>query len=260
MNSARFSKSIQKPWKFNQTLYNFSNVKHLSGNIKPATDYFVWNTANPVKIRMENSEPGNYPPILVQTMFRNVVQNHRNQTAIVSHDGKIRWTYEEYQNQVENAAKGFISLGLNPLNGVGIMAQNSPQWFVSSLASIFAGGLSCGIYTTNSSATVKYISENAPLDLLVIQNDQLLKKIIRDEPKIQENVKNFILVEESISALNSIKNVLTWNDMMAAGADLSDDILQTREQEQAVNQACMLIYTSGTTGPPKGELIISKIN
>ena len=44
-------------------------------------------------------------------------------------------------------------LGLTPLHGVGIMAHNHPNWFVSSLASIFAGGLSCGIYTTNSPAT-----------------------------------------------------------------------------------------------------------
>ena len=50
--------------------------------IVPATDEFVWNTSNPVKIRMENTAPGNYPPMLVQTMMRNTVDKHGSRKAI----------------------------------------------------------------------------------------------------------------------------------------------------------------------------------
>ena len=83
-----------------------------------ATDYFTSHTSNPVKIRMEeNMSPGNYPPILVQTMMRNTVSKYGGNTAIVSSDQKIKWNYEEYFQQVQTAAKGFISLGLSPLHG-----------------------------------------------------------------------------------------------------------------------------------------------
>ena len=50
--------------------------------IVPATDEFVWNTSNPVKIRMENTAPGNYPPMLVQTMMKNTVDKHGSRKAI----------------------------------------------------------------------------------------------------------------------------------------------------------------------------------
>lgn len=50
--------------------------------IVPATDEFVWDTSNPVKLRMENTAPGNYPPMLVQTMMRNTVAKHGSKTAI----------------------------------------------------------------------------------------------------------------------------------------------------------------------------------
>ena len=50
--------------------------------IVPATDEYVWDTSNPVKIRMENTSPGNYPPMLVQTMMRNTVAKHGSKKAI----------------------------------------------------------------------------------------------------------------------------------------------------------------------------------
>ena len=84
-----------------------------SEKLLPATDFFTWNTANTVKLRMEDSAPGNYPPISVQTMMRNTVSEYGNKTALVSFDGKINFTYQEYYDQVLATAKGihaFLSL------------------------------------------------------------------------------------------------------------------------------------------------------
>ena len=35
-----------------------------------------------------------------------------------------------YHKEVQDAAKGFVALGLNPSHAVGIMASNSPEWLV----------------------------------------------------------------------------------------------------------------------------------
>ena len=129
------------------------------------------------------------------------------------------------------------------------MAHNHPNWFVSSLASIFAGGLSCGIYTTNSPATVKYICEHAPLDLLILQNTQMLEILLKTEPQIGEMIKSFVLMED----VESSGKIISWKEMLDRGHQIPDEVLSEKEKEQAVNQACMLIYTSGTTGPPKGK-------
>ena len=242
-------------WKvLNTSRFTLNFVKrHYSDKIIPATDYISWDARKPVKIRMENSTPGNYPPILVQTMMRNTVAKYGNETALVSYDGKIKWTFQEYERQVQKAAKGFLSLGLRSKHGVGIMAHNQPAWHISSLAAIYAGGLSSGIYITNGPNIVKYICEQAPLDLLIFENDQLYHKMIKDEPVIQDIVKNFILLDESAKSQKLGKNVLTWNEMMESGNALPDEIIDEKEKEQAVNDACMLIYTSGTTGLPKGK-------
>ena len=119
------------------------------------------------------------------------------------------------------------------------------------MGSLLAGGLSCGMYTTNSASTTKYICEQAPLDLMVVQNYNMLKEILKDEPAINDIVKFFILMDNDQCDTRK-ENVLTWKEMIDNGQKIKSEILNQREEQQAVNQACMLIYTSGTTGPPKG--------
>ena len=113
-------------------------------------------------------------------------------------------------------------------------------------------GISCGSYTTNTAATLKYLCEHAPLDLLVIQDRQLLDNLIQDEPELSEIVKSFILIDETGHSIGK-NNILTWQELLENGRNIPDSILKEKEEEQAVNQACMLIYTSGTTGLPKGN-------
>ena len=62
-----------------------------------------------------DSAPENYPPILVQSMMKKVVEENRDRRAIVSCDGKIDWNYGQYYQEVQKAAKGFISLGKDDL-------------------------------------------------------------------------------------------------------------------------------------------------
>ena len=81
----------------------------------------------------QNTTHGNCPPVLVQTMMRKTVSEFGSKMAIVSHDGKIKWTYQDYYDQVQAVAKGFISLDLTPMHGVGIMANNHPYWQASAL-------------------------------------------------------------------------------------------------------------------------------
>jgi hypothetical protein len=106
---------------------------HSSNKMLPAKDYITWSTENAVKIQMEDSIPGNYAPILVQDMMKQVSDKYGDSVAVVSFDGDIKWTYKEYYSEVQKAAKGFVSLGLTPSHGVGIMGNNHPYWFVSRL-------------------------------------------------------------------------------------------------------------------------------
>ena len=65
----------------------------------------------------EKKSPENYPPILVQTVMRNAISKYGKKSGIIESEQKIKLDSEEYFQQVQITAKGFISLGLSPMHG-----------------------------------------------------------------------------------------------------------------------------------------------
>ena len=123
-------------------------------------------------------------------------------------------TFQEYYDKIQTTAKGFVKLGLEESHAVGIMAPNCPEWFLSSWASIFAGGLSAGIYYTNAPDVVKYITTNASTDILVLENLALLIKVLDGKSSILDalpDVKHVILIEGNEEELLKGKQLIAYN-------------------------------------------------
>ena len=91
----------------------------------------------------------------------------------------IKITYSEYWSLCNKAAKSFIKLGLNLNECVALIGFNSPQWFISLFGAIFAGGIGCGIYTTNSSDACEYILNDSKARICIVENKHQLDKIIK---------------------------------------------------------------------------------
>lgn len=58
------------------------------------------------------------------------------------------------------------------------MGFNAPQWFISFLGCVFAGGIGCGIYTTNSVESCEFILKDSNSQIVVVENKTQLDKII----------------------------------------------------------------------------------
>ena len=226
--------------------------------IAPATSYISWDTKTPVKLRYDPNgvSPHNSPPILVQSMFEDSAVRYAEQVAIGYKDdaGKwVRWRYGEYLEDIQAVAKGFLALGLGRHRAVGIMGHNSPMWALSSVGAIFAGGLTCGIYATNSNEAVRHIAANAPCDILVLQDAVLMERIMEGKSDFKElmpTLKAIVLMEGN----SDLSNVLSFEDLLTLGRGQTPTLIQDSlaTNPPVVNEAAGLIYTSGTTGPPKG--------
>ena len=68
---------------------------------------------------------------------------------------------------------------------VGIIGFNSPQWFISFLGSIFAGGIGCGIYTTNTVEACEFIFKDSNTQIVVVENKLQLDKVIALKSKFK---------------------------------------------------------------------------
>ena len=67
-----------------------------------ATSYIAWDPKAPVLLRTEEDGPGSYPPILVQTFFRQVVDMNGDKVAIKYKEDN---TIKELTYSVRNYAK-----------------------------------------------------------------------------------------------------------------------------------------------------------
>merc|ERR1711902_446358 len=93
------------------------------------------------------------------------------------------WTWTDYHQDVRTVAKAFISLGFARFDSVCILGFNAPEWVISDVAAIFAGGFAAGIYPTNGPEACKYILEQSSCSILVVEDGRQLDKVwaLRDQ-------------------------------------------------------------------------------
>jgi len=166
-------------------------------------------------------------------------------------------SWREYGRCVRETACGLMDLGLEKGACVSIIGENRPEWLYADLAVMAAGGISVGIYTTNSPEEVKYILEHSRSRIYIVENEEQLDKALlvrEDLPDLEK------IVVMDMEGLRKFKDpmVISFEELMALGrekAAAEPDLFDRRLNELQPDEVALLIYTSGTTGPPKGAML-----
>lgn len=214
----------------------------------------LWTTVTngTVRLRIDSSCP--QTPVTVHEMFLECVDKYGSLTALSSKKDGI-WehiTFQEYYQLCRQSAKAFLKLGLKQFYSVGILGFNSPEWFISAVGTVFAGGITTGIYTTNSPEACYYVAKDCRANIIVVENHKQLEKILQIWEKLP-HLQAVVQYKGSLQVKRS--DLYTWKEFMELGNDISDEHLNDVIQSQKPNQCCVLIYTSGTTGNPKGVML-----
>uniref|UniRef100_A0A673LR38 long-chain-fatty-acid--CoA ligase n=1 Tax=Sinocyclocheilus rhinocerous TaxID=307959 RepID=A0A673LR38_9TELE len=227
-----------------------------TGGVRLAPAQDLWSTVKnkPVKLRMETSGLGSEPPMTIHQMFLATVQKYGDYPALRGKkDGTwVTLTYKEYYQHARAAAKSFLKLGLERFHGVGILGFNSPEWFIADVGCILAGGLATGVYTTNSPEACQYVADNCEANVLVVENNKQLIKILQVRDQLP-HLKAIVQYKGELE--QKLPNVYTWAEFMKLGESVPDVELDVLIDSQKANECCTLIYTSGTTGNPKGVML-----
>ncbi|KRT79624.1 AMP-binding protein, partial [Oryctes borbonicus] len=194
------------------------------------------------------------PPISVPGLLSRTVERYPDAIALCNKLPNGKWnkiTYREYQQQVRIVAKAFIHLGLEMYHSVCILGFNSPEWFISDLAAIHAGGFAAGIYTTNSVEACLHSALSSRANIIVVQDDKQLEKIIQ----IRDQLPDLKVIVQYEDCKNNIDGVISWSRLLQVGREQSDARLDDILKSIAVNECCTLVYTSGTVGNPKAVML-----
>eukprot|EP00931_Biecheleriopsis_adriatica_P067085 TRINITY_DN41290_c0_g1_i1.p1 TRINITY_DN41290_c0_g1~~TRINITY_DN41290_c0_g1_i1.p1 ORF type:complete len:1202 (-),score=218.14 TRINITY_DN41290_c0_g1_i1:122-3520(-) len=176
------------------------------------------------------------------------------------------WTWKQYQEDAEKAARAFVHLGVEKYGSVAIFGFNSPQWIISAMGAICAGAKCCGIYPTDTPEQVAYKTLHSGAAVAVVEDE---RKVVRYGAKIDElpGLKAIVVYSE-VPEQKSLKRssgeevaVLSWQDFMELSTSSDDYRLQlqnevwSRQGTMKPGHACCLVYTSGTTGMPKAVML-----
>lgn len=231
--------------------------------ILPAEDYTTSKRNGCVKLRKEEHGLGSEEPISVPTLLQDAAEAYPEVVALrVKRDGEwSTWTYERYLRDVQLAARGFVHLGLHRHHSVAIVSSNSPEWVISDLAAIFAGGIAVGLYNGLGSEDISKVATDAKADIIVVENEAVLKKVLLIQHKLPE-LRAIVQLhgEPPLSDKRRLhrthkKHIVSWSQLLDIGRDLPEARLDDRLRRVAINHCCTLVYTSGTNRPTRGVML-----
>jgi len=166
-------------------------------------------------------------------------------------------SWREYGQIVRDVAMGFCALGLRPGEVVAIIGDNCPEWLCADLGCMSAGGVSVGIYTTNSAEECAYILKHSETKIYIVENEEQLDKAleIRDDCT---DMKKIVVIDTEGLRNFSDPMVISFEQLIALGKEhdaKNPGLFERRLASRKPDDLALLIYTSGTTGPPKGAML-----
>jgi long-subunit acyl-CoA synthetase (AMP-forming) len=190
--------------------------------------------------------------LTVPQVLDRTAEKHGDVPALM-HKADGQWlpiSWAQYREQIYQVARGFIELGLEPGKGVAILGFNRPEWFLSDMGALVAGGIPAGIYTTSSPEQAVYIAQHCEAQIVVVEHLDYLEQLLAVADQLPE-LKAIVIM----AGISGEQGVYSWQDVLDLGAAAGDEELDARLAAQQPDDCCTLIYTSGTTGPPKAVML-----
>ena len=165
---------------------------------------------------------------------------------------------KEFFERVRDLSLGFSALGVSRGDRVALVCESRPEWMLTDLAVLAAGGVLAPIYPTLSAAQARYILQDCGARVAVVSTRAQLEKL--QEVRHQLPALEAVVVMEQVPDVSS-PSVFTFDSVVergharmvgewGAGKDFRDAARAIRPEDLAT-----IIYTSGTTGEPKGVML-----
>jgi len=198
----------------------------------------------------------------VPKIFWNAVNTRKNKTAMREKDLGI-WqsiSWKEYGEKAKYIGLALNSLGLDKGDVVSIASEGIPEWLFTDLGVICVGGISSGVYTTDSSSQVEYLVNDSKTSFYFAENEEQLDKIL----EVRENcpsLKKIIIYD--LEGLHDFSDpqVISFSELIKLGESIdknNPDLFESLMAKVSPEDIAILVYTSGTTGPSKGAMISNK--
>ena len=186
---------------------------------------------------------------------------------IVYSDRNLRFTWSQFNERVDNMAKGLLSIGVSKGTHVGIWAGNVPDWLTFLYACAKIGAVAVTVNTNYKRSELEYVCQNSNMHTLCIVNgdkgsDDFVNIVYDILPELRTCQRGYL----KSKTLPKMKNVIyigqekyrgMYNtaEILLLGSNIDDEKLIVAKQQVGCHDVVNMQYTSGTTGFPKGVML-----
>ncbi|MDX9978992.1 MAG: AMP-binding protein [Lentisphaeria bacterium] len=178
-------------------------------------------------------------------------------------DRGMRFTYAEFNDRVNQFAKGLLAIGVGKGDHVGIWATNVPDWLTFMFATARIGAVLVTVNTNYKSHELAYVLKQSDMHTLVVIDvfDYLdivyeLLPELRDCPRGRLKSKAFPRLKNVVFiGPEKHRGMFSTPELMLLGSHTSDAVLAGIQATQSCHDVVNMQYTSGTTGFPKGVML-----
>jgi fatty-acyl-CoA synthase len=186
--------------------------------------------------------------------------------AVVYPDRGLRWSYAEFNERVDQLARGLLAIGIGKGDHVGVWARNVPDWLTFMFATAKIGAVLVTVNTAYKGHELAYVVEQSDMKALALIDgfkDVDYLAIVRELVPEAARCERGRLVSARFPRLRSLiylgpekhRGMYSVPELLLLGTHRPEAELRAALAATDCNDVINMQYTSGTTGFPKGVML-----